>query len=51
MTDLQIQVKNLVKLANTANIKLADIETTLLQTNKTYKEQIGENVYSIANKL
>ena len=51
MVDIQLQVQNLVKLANIANIKLANIKTTLLQASKIHKEQIRGDVYSIANKL
>jgi len=44
-------VQNLVKLATVVNIKLADIETTLLQAGKIYKKQIREDIYSIADEL
>jgi len=32
MSDIQLQIQDLVKLADIANNQLADIETTLLQT-------------------
>ena len=41
----------MIKLANAANIKLADIETTLLQVSNSYKKQIREDIYSIINDL
>jgi len=34
-----------------ANIELADIKTTLLQSGETYKEQIGGDIYSISEEL
>ena len=37
MADLQLQIQNLIKLADIANNQLAYIETILLQTEKTYK--------------
>jgi len=37
MADIQLQVQNIVKLADTANNQLAKIETILLQTKETYK--------------
>jgi len=51
MTDIQLQVQNLAKLATAMNIELGDIKTTLLQASKTHKKQIGGNIYSIVNKL
>jgi len=41
----------MIKSANAANIKLADIETTLLQVINSYKKQIREDIYSIINNL
>ena len=41
----------MVKLANTANIELADIETTLLQASDFHKEQIKGDIYSIIDSL
>jgi len=51
MADIQLQIHNLVKLADITNNQLADIETTLLQIEKTYKTQIGEDIYSISKEL
>ena len=51
MADLQLQIQNLVKLANTANIELADIEITLSQASDIYKIQIREDIYSISKEL
>jgi len=51
IADLQLQIQNLIKLADIANNQLAYIETILLQTEKTYKMQIGRDIYSISEKL
>lgn len=51
MADIQLQVQNLVELATASNIELANIETNLLQSSKTYKKQIGDDIYSIVDEL
>ena len=51
IADIQLQIQNIIKLADTANNQLANIETTLLQTREIYKTQIGEDIYSISKKL
>ena len=38
-------------MANVANNQLANVETTLLQTEKIHKTQIGEDIYSISEDL
>ena len=38
-------------MANIANNQLANIETTLLQTEKIHKTQTGEDIYSISEEL
>ncbi len=45
MAIIQLQVQNIVKLANTENNQLANIETTLLQTEENYKTQIEGDIY------
>jgi len=35
IADIQLQIQNLVKIANAADIELTDIETTLLQASNT----------------
>jgi len=37
ITDIQLQIQDLVKLADIVNNQLADIETTLLQTEEIHK--------------
>ena len=51
IADIQLQLQNIIKLADTKNNQLVDIETTLLQASKHYKIQIGEDIYSISEKL
>ena len=51
MVDSQLQTQNIIKLANTANNQLADIETILLQTIETYRILISRNIYSISKEL
>jgi len=51
IADIQLQIQNLVKLANITNNQLIDIETILLQTDKTYKTQVGGDIYSILEEL
>ena len=51
MADIQLQIQNIIKLADTANNQLADIETILLQTRETHRVQISRDIYSIFKKL
>jgi len=41
-------VQNLDKLVTAVNIKLPDIETTLLEASERHKEQIRGNTYVVA---
>ena len=47
MADLQLQIQNIIKLADTVNNQLANIKTILFQTEKTHKIQISRDIYSI----
>jgi len=49
IVDIQLQLQNIVKLANAANNQLTDIKTTLLQASKNYK--IDGDIYSISEEL
>jgi len=51
MVDIQLQIQNIIKLADATNNQLADIETTLLQMEETYKTQISRDIYSISEEL
>jgi len=37
MADIQLQLQNIIKLAEVANIQLAEIEMTILQASEVYK--------------
>ena len=45
IADIQLYIQNIIKLADTANNQLANIETTLLQTGEIYKTQIGGDIF------
>ena len=51
MTDIQLQIQKIIKLANAANNQLVDTKTILLQTRETHKIQIGRNIYNISQEL
>ena len=51
ITDVQLQLQNIIKLVDAANNQLADIKTTLLQIGEIHKIQIGRNIYSISEEL
>jgi len=51
IANLQLQIQNLVKLADIANNQLANIKTILLQTREIYKIQISGDIYNIFKKL
>jgi len=51
MVDLQLQIQNFIKIADVVNNQLADIETVLLQTEETYKEQVRGDIYSTFKEL
>jgi len=45
ITDIQLQIHNIIKLADAANNQLADTKTILLQTRETHKIQIGRDIF------
>ena len=51
MANIQLQIQNIIKLADVANNQLADIKTILLQTEEIYKMQISRHIYSISEEL
>ena len=51
MTDIQLQLQNIIKLVEVANIQLAEIETSILQASDNYKIQIVEDIFSISEDL
>ena len=50
MADLQLQIQNIIKLANAVNNQLANIKTILFQIEKTHKIQISRDIYSICEE-
>ena len=51
MADIQLQLQNIVKLAEVANIQLAKIKITILQASNIYKIQMVEDIFSILEDL
>jgi len=51
IADIQLQLQNIVKLADTMKNQLTYIENTLLQASKDHKIQIDKNTYSISKEL
>ena len=51
MVDIQMQIQDLVKLADVVNNQLANIKIILLQAGEMYKMQISRDIYSISEKL
>ena len=51
MANIQLQIQDIIKQANTVNNQLADIEIILLQAKEIYKIEIRGDIYSISEKL
>ena len=51
MVDIQIQLQNIIKLAEVVNTQLAEIETTILQASNSYKNQSTKDIFSILQDL
>ena len=51
MADIQLQLQNIIKLAEVANIQLAKIKITILQASNIYKIQMVEDIFSILEDL
>ena len=51
MADTQLQIQNLVKLAEVVNTQLEEIETTILQASDNYKTQNIGDIFSILQNL
>ena len=51
MANIQLQVQNIVKLAEVANTQLAEIEMTILQASNDYKTQNARDIFSISQDL
>ena len=51
MAYIQLQLQNIVKLVEVANIQLAEIETTILQASGKYRTQTAGDIFSISDNL
>ena len=51
MADIQIQLQNIINLAEVANTPLAEIEMAILQASNSYKTQNIGDIFSISQDL
>ena len=51
MIDVQMQLQNIVKLAEEANTQIAEIKSTILQASDNYQMQTAGNIFSISKDL
>ena len=51
MANIQLQLQNIIKLAEVANMQLAEIETMILQAGNSYRTQIAGDIFSIFKDL
>ena len=51
MANIQLQLHNIIQLAEVTNTQLAKIKTTILQVSDTYKIQTAEDIFSISKDL
>ena len=51
MVDIQLQLQNIIKIAEEANIQIAEIEATILQASHNYQIQTTGNIFSISEDL
>ena len=51
MVDIQMQLQNIIKLEKEANIQIAEIERTILQTSYNYQIQTVADIFSILENL
>ena len=51
MVNMQIQLQNIMKLAEEANIQITEIEFTILQTSNNYQMQTVGDIFSIFEDL
>ena len=48
---MQLQLQNIIKLAEEANTQIIEMETTILQASPNFKTQIADNIFSISEDL
>jgi len=46
MVDVQLQLQNIIKLAEEANTQMAEIKITILQASNNYRIQIVGDIFS-----
>ena len=51
IADIQLQLQNIIKLAEVANIQLAEIKIMVLQASDTYRTPIVGDIFSISEDL
>jgi len=51
MVDMQMQLHNIMKLAEEANIQITEIKFTILQTSNNYQMQTAGDIFSISEDL
>ena len=51
MANIQLQLQNIIKLAEVVNTQLAEIKIMVLQASNTYRTQIAEDIFSISEGL
>jgi len=51
MVDVQIQLQNIIKLAEEANTQIAEIEGMILQASHNYQTQTAADIFSISENL
>jgi len=51
IVNVQLQLQNIIKLAEEANIQIAEIEATILQASHNYQTQTTSNIFSISKDL
>ena len=51
MVDIQMQLQNIIKLAEEANTQIAEIEGTILQASHNYQTQTVADIFSISEDL
>ena len=48
---MQLQLQNIIKLAQKANTQIVEIETTILQASDKYQTQTTRDIFSISEDL
>ena len=51
MVDIQLQLQNITKLAEKANMQIAEIKEMILQASHNYQTQTAGNIFNISEDL